>query len=65
VGALEFSDVCNFYLGRWGDYTSVLFSLLTLLGAAIVYWVLMSNFLFHTVKFVYGGYFLSLTGQSF
>ena len=33
---------------------SVLFSALSLLGASAVYWVLMSNFLYHTVKYLYG-----------
>ncbi|XP_070563041.1 neutral amino acid transporter 9-like isoform X2 [Ptychodera flava] len=50
---LEFSDVCRHYLGKWGEYCSVFFSLSALLGAMIVYWVLLSNFLFHTVKYIY------------
>ena len=33
---------------------SVLFSALSLLGASAVYWVLMSNFLYHSVKYIYG-----------
>ena len=49
----EFSDVCHHYLGRWGHYLSVTFSLVALLGAAVVYWVLMANFLFHTGQFIY------------
>jgi sodium-coupled neutral amino acid transporter 9 len=43
-----------FLLGRVGQWVSVLFSALSLLGASAVYWVLMSNFLYHTVKYVYG-----------
>ncbi|KAK2157177.1 hypothetical protein LSH36_196g03032 [Paralvinella palmiformis] len=50
---VEFSDIAKIYLGKWGEYTSVIFSLITLLGAAIVYWVLMSNFLYHSVTFIY------------
>ncbi|XP_077863238.1 neutral amino acid transporter 9-like [Saccoglossus kowalevskii] len=50
---LEFSDVCHHYLGKWGEYCSVFFSLSSLLGAMIVYWVLLSNFLYHSVKFIY------------
>lgn len=53
---LEFTDVCYYYLGRWGQYASIVFSMFALLGAAVVYWVLMSNFLFHTVNFIYGMY---------
>ena len=43
-----------FLLGRGGQMVSVLFSALSLLGASAVYWVLMSNFLYHTVKYLYG-----------
>ena len=50
----EFSDICRYYFGRVGEYVSVAFSLIALLGAAVVYWVLMSNFLYHSVKFMYG-----------
>ena len=32
----------------------MIISVLAILGAAIVYWVLMSNFLFSTVAFVHG-----------
>jgi len=53
---VEFSDIAKIYLGKWGEYTSVIFSLITLLGAAIVYWVLMSNFLYHSVTFIYSMY---------
>ena len=51
---MEFTDVCGFYLGRWGEYVSTCFSLAALTGAAIVYWVLMSNFLYNSVKFIFG-----------
>ena len=50
----DFPDLCMFLLGRVGQWVSVLFSALSLLGASAVYWVLMSNFLYHTVKYVYG-----------
>ena len=52
-GVLEFSDVCKHYLGRLGEVAAVLFSVVCLLGGAIVYWVLMSNFLYNTVSFIY------------
>ena len=51
---LDFSDVCRHYLGRWAEILSVIFSLFALLGGAVVYWVLMSNFLFHSVTFIHG-----------
>ena len=50
----DFPDLCMFLLGRGGQMISVLFSALSLLGASAVYWVLMSNFLYHTVKYLYG-----------
>ncbi|KAM8961008.1 neutral amino acid transporter 9 [Pelodytes ibericus] len=49
----EFPDVCKYYFGSFGQWSSLLFSLVSLIGAMIVYWVLMSNFLFNTGKFIY------------
>lgn len=49
----EFPDVCKYYFGRLGQWSSLLFSMVSLLGAMVVYWVLMSNFLFNTGKFIY------------
>ncbi|OWF48889.1 sodium-coupled neutral amino acid transporter 9-like [Mizuhopecten yessoensis] len=51
--ALDFSDVCRHYLGRWAQILAVVSSLLTLMGGAIVYWILMSNFLYNIVTFIY------------
>ena len=51
---MEFTDVCRHFLGRGGEIASIFFSLAALTGAAIVYWVLMSNFLYNSVKFVFG-----------
>ena len=50
----EFADICKVYLGNWGYYISIVFSLLSLAGAAAVYWVLMTNFLYNSVLFIYG-----------
>ncbi|XP_063818301.1 neutral amino acid transporter 9 isoform X1 [Pseudophryne corroboree] len=49
----EFPDVCQYYFGSFGRWSSLLFSMMSLIGAMIVYWVLMSNFLFNTGKFIY------------
>lgn len=49
----DFSDVCKYYLGRVGQWSSLFFSMISLIGAMVVYWVLMSNFLFNTGKFIY------------
>ncbi|RCN27348.1 hypothetical protein ANCCAN_26918, partial [Ancylostoma caninum] len=50
---LEFSDVCRYFLGKGGEYLAVGFSVVVLLGGIMVYWVLMSNFLFYTGTVVY------------
>ncbi|EYC39961.1 hypothetical protein Y032_0635g922 [Ancylostoma ceylanicum] len=50
---LEFSDVCRYFLGKGGEYLAVGFSVIVLLGGIMVYWVLMSNFLFYTGTVVY------------
>lgn len=50
----DFSEVCRYYFGKWGDYLTIIFSCITNLGAAVIYWVLMSNFLYHTGNFIYG-----------
>uniref|UniRef100_A0A1A8PQ40 Neutral amino acid transporter 9 n=2 Tax=Nothobranchius rachovii TaxID=451742 RepID=A0A1A8PQ40_9TELE len=44
----EFPDVCRFYFGKTGQWSSLLFSMVSLIGAMVVYWVLMSNFLYNT-----------------
>ncbi|VDM73922.1 unnamed protein product [Strongylus vulgaris] len=50
---MEFSDVCRYFLGKSGEYIAVGFSVIVLLGGIMVYWVLMSNFLFYTGTVVY------------
>jgi len=52
----EFPDVCKYYFGSFGQWSSLLFSMVSLVGAMVVYWVLMSNFLFNTGKFIYSKY---------
>ncbi|KFO53850.1 Putative sodium-coupled neutral amino acid transporter 9, partial [Corvus brachyrhynchos] len=49
----EFPDVCKYYFGSFGQWSSLIFSMVSLVGAMVVYWVLMSNFLFNTGKFIY------------
>ncbi|KAI8774225.1 sodium-coupled neutral amino acid transporter 9 [Biomphalaria glabrata] len=50
---VEFSDAVKCYLGRITEGVAILCSLLTLLGGCIVYWILMSNFLYHIGIFIY------------
>lgn len=49
----EVAELATLLLGRWAGYIAKMFSLLVLLGAVIVYWVLMSNFLYHSVDYLY------------
>ncbi|KAH9523671.1 hypothetical protein Btru_040634 [Bulinus truncatus] len=50
---VEFSDAVKCYLGHITESVAVICSLLTLLGGCIVYWILMSNFLYHIGIFIY------------
>eukprot|EP00041_Stephanoeca_diplocostata_P028072 m.784998 g.784998 ORF g.784998 m.784998 type:complete len:371 (+) comp23301_c0_seq5:27-1139(+) len=51
--AVEFGDVVQLYLGRKWFLLANLFSILTLIGACLVYWVLMTTFLTSIVEFGY------------
>ncbi|CAD5221798.1 unnamed protein product [Bursaphelenchus okinawaensis] len=53
TSAAEFSDVCRYYWGKKGEYTAVFFSIIVLFGGIIVYFVLMSNFLYFTGNIIY------------
>ena len=50
----EVAELATMLLGQWAGYIAKMFSVLVLLGAVIVYWILMSNFLYHSVDYVYG-----------
>lgn len=52
--ATEIPELCRLLLGPWAEYLAKTFSIIVLLGASVVYWVLMSNFLFNTVQFIHG-----------
>ena len=49
----DFSDVCHFFWGKWGEYFSVFFSVLVLIGGVVLYFVLMTNFLYFTGNVIY------------
>ncbi|KAI6229400.1 hypothetical protein M3Y95_00527200 [Aphelenchoides besseyi] len=53
AASAEFSDVCRYFFGRKGEYLAVFFSIVVLFGGVIVYFVLMSNFLYYTGNIVY------------
>lgn len=48
--------MCGTMLGKFYEYVGSIFSLLAVAGAAIVYWVLMSNFAYNTITYIYGKY---------
>ncbi|XP_066996721.1 neutral amino acid transporter 9 [Anabrus simplex] len=49
----EVADLSRILLGRPAEVIAKCFSLIVLLGANIVYWILMSNFLYHSVDYIY------------
>ncbi|RZC35815.1 sodium-coupled neutral amino acid transporter 9, partial [Asbolus verrucosus] len=50
----EVCDLCKALIGRWAEILAKIFSLIVLVGANIVYWILMSNFFYNSVQFFYG-----------
>ncbi|GBP91917.1 Sodium-coupled neutral amino acid transporter 9 homolog [Eumeta japonica] len=48
----EVPALCRVLLGRWAELLAHAFSLLVLLGANVVYWILLSNFLYFTVNYI-------------
>ena len=50
----EFAQLCGKLLGRRWEVAAGVASLGAITGAVIVYWVLMSNFLFLTVNWAEG-----------
>ncbi|XP_035216222.1 sodium-coupled neutral amino acid transporter 9 homolog [Stegodyphus dumicola] len=68
--AVEFPDLCRHLLGAWAEWVATFFSLIPLLGGAVVYWVLMSNFLYFIGVYVYeslksGGSNLTLNDSNY
>eukprot|EP00045_Choanoeca_perplexa_P009838 m.96323 g.96323 ORF g.96323 m.96323 type:complete len:589 (-) comp15046_c0_seq2:85-1851(-) len=50
---VEFADVCLHYLGKRAYVVAVIFSVMTLVGASMAYWVLMSGFLYTVVDYIH------------
>lgn len=46
--------LCKKLLGTWAEITSRVSSFVTIFGANVVYWILMSNCLYHSVGFLVG-----------
>ncbi|KHJ93783.1 hypothetical protein OESDEN_06299 [Oesophagostomum dentatum] len=51
--SMEFTEICRYYLGRYGEITAILLSMFVLSGAILAYYVLMSNFLYFTGNLIY------------
>lgn len=56
----EMAELCRVLLGRPGEIIAKVSSIIVLLGANIIYYVLMSNFLYYSVTFIYREYLLFL-----
>lgn len=52
-GKGEVADLSKLLLGRYAEVTAQGFSFIILLGADVIYWILMSNFLYFTVSFIH------------
>ncbi|XP_045467069.1 sodium-coupled neutral amino acid transporter 9 homolog isoform X2 [Harmonia axyridis] len=50
----EVPELCRMLLGRWAEVLAKVFSMIVLFGANIVYWILMSNFLYNLVYSIHG-----------
>ncbi|XP_071626561.1 neutral amino acid transporter 9 isoform X1 [Temnothorax longispinosus] len=50
---VEVLDLCRIYIGKWAEQIARIFSIAVLLGATIAYWILMANFLYNSVNFIY------------
>ncbi|XP_066257729.1 neutral amino acid transporter 9-like [Euwallacea similis] len=57
---IEVSHLCQDLLGQWAAVLAKIFSVIVLLGADIVYMILMSNFLYNFVYFIYGFFTLPI-----
>lgn len=42
----EFSDICYYLIGPYGQYLAVISAIIAFFGALLVYWILMSGFLY-------------------
>lgn len=51
---VEVLDLSRIYLNNWAACIARIFSITVLLGATIAYWILMANFLYNSVNFIYG-----------
>ncbi|XP_074032317.1 neutral amino acid transporter 9 isoform X2 [Leptinotarsa decemlineata] len=50
----DVADLCRLLIGQWAVIVSKIFSLVVLIGGDLVYWILMSNFMYNLVYFLHG-----------
>ncbi|XP_058809347.1 neutral amino acid transporter 9-like [Phymastichus coffea] len=50
---IEVMELSKYFLGSWAEHLANVFSISVLLGASVAYWILMSNFLYNSVNFLY------------
>ncbi|GBN24553.1 Sodium-coupled neutral amino acid transporter 9 [Araneus ventricosus] len=62
--AVEFPDLCRLLLGPWAERIATFFSLIPLLGGAIVYWVLMSNFMYFIGVYTYESFHVGVNSSN-
>ncbi|KAF8771035.1 Sodium-coupled neutral amino acid transporter like protein [Argiope bruennichi] len=62
--AVEFPDLCRLLLGPWAEWIATFFSLIPLLGGAVVYWVLMSNFLYFIGVYSYESFHIGVNNSN-
>ncbi|KAG7190032.1 hypothetical protein KM043_006182 [Ampulex compressa] len=67
---VEVMLLSRIYLNKGAEYVAQIFSIAVLLGATIAYWILMSNFLYNSVNYIYDSvigvsYYSVTTNQSY
>ncbi|OXU28233.1 hypothetical protein TSAR_009644 [Trichomalopsis sarcophagae] len=50
---IEVMELSRAFLGSWAEHMAKIFSISVLMGANIAYWILMSNFFYNSVNFLY------------
>ena len=61
VVVFEFPDICRVFLGKWAEILAGVFGVITLLGALLAYWTLMSTFLYNIGEFIHLQVFMIIT----
>lgn len=57
---IEVPELCQLLIGKWAEILARIFSIVVLIGADIVYWILMSNFLYYSVYLIHGKFSVNI-----